>query len=72
MRLADQLAAHRLVYTHPAPGTPSLIVIDIPWSLAGDALALGHYYTVVAELPEFDAFLVLDRPHPIAPDLLDR
>lgn len=76
MRLADQLAAHRLVYTHPAAATPSLIVIDIPWSLAGDGLALGHYYTVVAETPaelaEFDEFLVLDRPQLVAPDLLDR
>jgi len=76
MRLTDELAAQRLVYTYPATWTPSLIVIDIPWSLAGDGLALGHYYTVVAETPEelteFDAFLVLDRPRLIEPDLLDR
>lgn len=76
MRLTDEIAARRLVYTHPAAGTPSLVIIDIPRSRAGDGLALGRYYAVVAETPEelgeFEAFLALDRPVLVEPDLLDR
>lgn len=76
MRLTDELTARRLIYTHPTPGMPSLVVIDIPSRLAGDGLALGRYYTIVVETPEelaeFEAYLAKHRSHPGQPDLLDR
>ncbi|WP_454887919.1 hypothetical protein [Sphingomonas oryzagri] len=76
MRLDDQLAARRLLYTAPLITAPAVMAIDIPALLAGQGLALGRYYIVVIEnddeLAEFETFLAADRPALCPPDLLDR
>lgn len=76
MRLSDELAARRCLYTMPLVTAPAVLVIDVPLHLAGAGLALDRYYIVMIEtdeeLAEFDAFLKADRPGRQAPNLLDR
>ncbi|BAI96660.1 hypothetical protein Sj15T_09650 [Sphingobium sp. TA15] len=76
MRLSDELAARRRLYSMPLITAPALLVIDIPPAFAGAGLALGRYYPVIVEtddeLAEFGAFLNEDRPALRPPDLLDR
>lgn len=76
MRLSDEIAARRLLYSRPVVTAPALLVIDIPGRYRGPGLALGRYYPVIIEtdeeLDEFEAFLDADRVDPGSPDLLDR
>jgi hypothetical protein len=76
MRLSDDLAARRHLYSTPLITAPALLVIDIPPPYAGAGLALARYYPVIVEtgeeLVEFEAFLDEDRPGLRPPDLLDR
>lgn len=55
---------------------PDVLVIDIAPLYRHPSLALGRYYGVLIESEdeqrEFDAFLALERPAPIPPNLLDR
>ncbi|MBV2149901.1 hypothetical protein KRZ98_16780 [Sphingobium sp. AS12] len=75
MRLTDQLAARRRLYSLPLITAPALMVIDIPAPFGSRSLALGRYYPVIIEtndeLTEFESFLDADRPNLVAPDLLD-
>jgi hypothetical protein len=76
MKLTDSLAARRQVYRRIAPVLPEMVVIDIPLRHAASTLSLGRYYPVIVEsdleMIEFEHFLDLERPAPVAPDLLDR
>ncbi|RQW46253.1 hypothetical protein [Novosphingobium sp. LASN5T] len=54
---------------------PDVLLIDVPPAYASPSLPLGRYYPVIieteAECAEMDAFLVQERPRPIAPDIFD-
>lgn len=76
MRLSDEIAATRRIYTHDADGIPVIVLIDIPPRFSGKGLALGRYYPVITEttdeLRELEAFLSADRHEAMQPNLLDR
>ncbi len=74
MRLKDNLAARRRLYTFPLPTAPALLLIDVPPHYAGEGLPLGRFYPVIIEshreLVEFEVYLAAKRSEPVAPDLL--
>lgn len=76
VRLTDDLAAHRRLYTRPIATMPDVLVIDIAPAYRHPSLSLGRYYGILVETAEeqseLDAFLRTERPAPIAPSLLDR
>lgn len=76
MRLSDELAARRRLYSTPLITAPAVMLLDIPSRFAGAGLLLGRYYPVVLEtleeLAEFERFLTAERSTLQAPDLLDR
>ncbi|MBV2150338.1 MULTISPECIES: hypothetical protein [Sphingobium] len=76
MRLSDDLAINRHLYTRAIATLPDVLLIDVPLAFASTSLPLGRYYPVILETieerQEFEAFLQADRPAPIVPDLLDR
>jgi len=76
MRLSDDLAARRCLYSMPLVTAPAVMVIDIPPQLAGAGLALDRYYIVITETDEelaaFEAFLAAEHEIMRPPDLLDR
>src|SRR3990167_3362041 len=76
MRLADDLAAVRMIYLRPLATMPDILLIDVPPAYASPSLPLGRYYPVIleteAEWADMDAFLEQDRPRPVAPDIFDR
>jgi len=76
MRLTDDLAARRRLYSRALATMPDVLLIDIPPVFASPSLPLGRYYPVIvetdAEFAEMEAFLDRDRSKPVVPDLLDR
>jgi hypothetical protein len=76
VRLTDDLAALRRLYTRPIVTMPDVLVIDVAPPYRHPSLGLGRYYGVLIEScdeqREFDAFLQCHRPAPVAPNLLDR
>ncbi|HEX7783458.1 MAG TPA: hypothetical protein VF509_11690 [Sphingobium sp.] len=75
MRLSDDLAKSRHLYTRAIATLPDLLLINIPAAFASASLPFGRYYPVILETieerQEFEAFLQAERPAPIVPDLLD-
>ncbi|MDB5575719.1 MAG: hypothetical protein JWR80_895 [Bradyrhizobium sp.] len=76
VRLSDDLAAIRRLYTRPIATMPDVMVIEIAPLYRHPTLSMGRYYAIMiesdAELHEVDNFLTADRPAPVAPALLDR
>ncbi len=76
MRLIYDLAARRILYGRPLATMPDVLLIDIPPVYASPILPLGRYYPVIletdAEIAEMMAFLAMDRPRTVVPDLFDR
>jgi hypothetical protein len=76
MRLTDDLAAHRRLYTFPLPTAPVVVLIDIPRHYASESLPLGRFYPIIVEtaeeLVELETFLTAERSEPVPPDLFAR
>lgn len=76
MRLVDDLASRRILFGRPLATMPDVLLIDVPPVYAAPSLPLGRYYPVIietaAEYAEMAAFLAMDRPRLIVPDLFDR
>jgi hypothetical protein len=75
IRLTDDLAAVRCLYERPLATLPDILVIDVAPAYRHSSLSLGRYYGIMveteAESDELEAFLMLSRPAPVVPDLLD-
>lgn len=76
MRLVDDLAARRYLYSRPLATMPEVLLIDVAPLYASPSLPLGRYYPVLleteGEYAEMAEFLEIDRDHLVAPDLFDR
>ncbi|AOH85560.1 hypothetical protein AWL63_18100 [Sphingomonas panacis] len=76
MRLVDELAARRLLYSRSIPTLPDILLIDIPSRFAAPTLPMGRYYPVIlethAEAAEMEQFLQTQRPTEVPPNLFDR
>ena len=76
MRLGDDLAARRHLYSMPLITAPAVMLIEIPARFSASGLLLDRFYPVIVEtldeLAEIEAFLAAERPVLQAPDLLDR
>jgi hypothetical protein len=76
IRLSKSMVRRRTLYTRPLATLPDVVMLEIAPPFAGPSLPLGRYYPIIAETDEerteLDAFLELERPAVIVPDLLDR
>ena len=76
IRLSTSLARRRTFYTRPLATLPDVAMLEIAPPFTSPTVPLGRYYPIIvetdAERTELDAFLDVQRPAVIVPDLLDR